>query len=176
MLNKVELTAEQLTEIAEAVKDGVPFTESGMHINYGDSEDRFEAFNRGHDDADNGKACAPETDAPADEPYRQSWIDGYTEGWQFVMLQQIPWSPNLPAIARYLVEHPETVDALEPAIKQLGSMIPHYADWIKEANRQPLDVVPQESRDLLETWRVDAEKHLSLLSGLRDAMRGEGGQ
>ncbi len=153
MLNKVELTTAQLTEIAEAVKDRATFTESGMHINYGDSEDRFEAFNRGHDDADNGKPCTPETDAPADEPYRQSWIDGYTEGWQFFMLQQIPWVPNLPAIARYLAEHPETVDALEVAAATARYMESVLPSSLPE-RRDAADVV----------------------KGLIAAMRGEGGE
>lgn len=85
----------------------------------------------------------------------------------------IPDVPNLAHIARFLAGHPETVDALGPAIDHLKGMIPHYEEWEASALAQPLDVISQEGRDLMAKWVVDAKSEFALLFGLQAAMRGE---
>jgi hypothetical protein len=61
-----------------------------VHINFGQSEDMMRGFNLGYDDAASGTVRDPGLDAPADDPWRSAFIDGYWEGRQTWQEQQKP--------------------------------------------------------------------------------------
>lgn len=112
------LTADQLSELQAAVAAGETWTPSGMHINYGESEDAFRGFNHGVDDAGAGLPCTPEARAPEGEPHRSAYVREYVSGWQFEMKGDLPWSPALPAVARWLAtEGDDGLIALEAAAR-----------------------------------------------------------
>ena len=84
-MSEPKLTDEQAAELVAAVKDRQTWTPSGMHVNYGESEDRMRGFNVGYDayNAGDGPENRDVSAAPDDEPFRSAYLDGWVEGFVF---------------------------------------------------------------------------------------------
>ena len=110
----VTLSPERWTEIAEAVESGDSWTASGFHINYGDSDAYMEMWNAGHDAAGRGAPCVVPDELLANLPDRtreranEQWI----EGWRFATVTELPWHDALPAVALWLSEYPNGLQAV----------------------------------------------------------------
>ena len=114
MAGEINVTPEQRAEIADAVESGESWTASGIHLNYGDSDGYMEMWNSGHDAAGRGAPCVVPDELLANLPERtrerakEEWI----EGWRFATATELPWHDALPAVALWLSEYPNGLQAV----------------------------------------------------------------
>lgn len=73
-----------VTELIAAVarRMGADPSECGVHVNWGESEDRMKGFNQGYEDAERGVRTLARTEGDEQEDrWQHAYRRGYDEGW-----------------------------------------------------------------------------------------------